>query len=93
MLAGIAQSRWVPLFHCVHSARGILLRNRHSNKALLSLWRAVTTKEREVVREIKEEGTRATGFSELCWLVSFLQNCLTQFEHGVPLERGTLSCE
>ena len=56
MRAGIAQSRWAPLARCDHSAKEVLLRNRHSNKAFSHHGRAVTIKERDAVREIKGEG-------------------------------------
>ena len=53
----MAQSSWVPLVHCDHSDRKVLLRNRHSNNSLPShRGRAVTIEERDVERE--NEGRR-----------------------------------
>ena len=51
------------------------------------LFRAVTTKERDVVREMKEkERERRALLSCVGLPVSF--EMLIQFKHGVPLERG-----
>ena len=57
MRAGIAQSRWAPLARCDHSANEVLLWNHYRNKAFSHHGRAVTIKERDLVREIKGEGT------------------------------------
>ena len=75
MRAGIAQSRWAPLACCDHSAKKAPLRNRHSNKAFSHHGRAVTIKERDVVREIKGEGRWAARPFELGWLVQFNKWC------------------
>ena len=52
--------------------------------------RAVTTKERDVVREMKGEGTGSASPLQSSWLVNVLP-LLVQFQHGAPGSEGVSS--
>ena len=82
MRVGIGQSRWVHRIHCVRSVGKFLLRNERNGclesqlsqqKPFSHRGRAVTMKERDVVRENRSKKERATGPLEserACWYPS-----------------------
>ena len=77
MRAGIAKSR------CDHSAREVLLRNHHNNKAFSHHGRAVTIKERDLVREIREkEGERRAFESGSLVLASVIDGPFCHFKNS-----------
>ena len=76
-----------PLPHCVHNARVALVRKCHCSKAFLSPWTDVTTKERDVVREMKEKERERRAFFLSCIGLPVSSEFLLQFKHGVLLER------